>query len=151
MSERLDQDLDELLRGHLHGCLDGQLGRSMAAFHEALAPRGRWRLWAAGVAAAAGLAVAMLLIANHSPSPKVVKDNPLPLTQPLAAVTPPMVQSAVWSKMTDDGTMLVDDRPMRQMRRQVVNETEWYDARNGATIKTTQPQQQIYLIELKTN
>jgi hypothetical protein len=37
------------------------------------------------------------------------------------------------------------------MRRQVVNETEWYDARNGATIKTTQPQQQIYLIELKTN
>jgi hypothetical protein len=152
MNERLDHDLDEMLSRHLHGCLDGQMGRAVEAFEQELSPRWRWRLGGGGVAVAAGLAVAMIVIANHGVTPKkIVRDDSLSPIQPVAEVTPPMLESAVWSKMTDDGTTLVDDRPMRQMRRKVVKETEWYDAKNGATVRTTQPQQQIYLIELKTN
>jgi hypothetical protein len=151
MNDRLEQDLDEMLSRHLHACLDGQLGRAALALRHELSPRPRWRLWtAAATAIAAGLAVAIIVIAHRTPLPKIVKD-PTEVSPPIVEAAVPVVQSATWSKLTDDGTTLVDDRPMRRMRRKVVNEVEWYDAKNGATIRTTQPQQQIYLIELKTN
>ena len=51
----------------------------------------------------------------------------------------------------DDGPTLVDDRPVRQLRRKVVEETEWYDAESNALIKTTQPRQQVFLIDMKTD
>jgi hypothetical protein len=151
MNDRLEQDLDELLSRHLHACLDGQLGRAALALRHELAPRPRWRLWtAAGTAVAAGLAVAVIVILHHSPPANVVKKIPEPALS-VAQVSPPMVQSAAWSKMMDDGTALVDDRPMRRMSRKVVEQYEWYDANNGATVRTTMPQQQIFLIEMKTD
>jgi hypothetical protein len=151
MNDRLEQDLDELLSRHLHACLDGQVGRAALALRHELAPRPRWRLWtAAGAAMAAGLAVAIIVIAHRAPLPKVVKD-PRVVSPPIVEAAVPMVQSATWSKMMDDGTTVVDDHPMRRMRRKVVNEVEWYDAKDGATVRTTMPQQQIYLIEMKTN
>ena len=151
MNDRLEQDLDELLSRHLHACLDRQVGRATLALRHELAPRPRWRLWtAAGAAIAAGLAVAIIVIAHRAPLPTVVK-NPTDISPPIVEAAVPLVQSATWSKMMDDGTTMVDDRPMRQMRRRVVNEKEWYDAKNGATVRTTVPQQQIYLIEMKTN
>lgn len=151
MNERVEQDLDEMLSRHLHACLDGQVGRAALALRHEFAPRPRWRLWtAAGTAIAAGLAVAIIVIVHRAPSHAVVKEKPGTST-PLAEAPVPMVESATWTKLTDDGTTVVDDRPMRQMRRKVVNEVEWYDARDRATIRTTVPQQQIYLIELKTN
>ena len=87
------------------------------------------------------------MIFHHPSIPKspIVE---LPLTD---ESVPPMVQSASWSKMMDDGTTLVDARPMRKMRRKIVEEVEWYDARDGAMVKTTIPRQQIFMIEIKTD
>jgi hypothetical protein len=151
MSERVKQDLDEMLSRHLHACLDGQVGRAALALRHEFAPRPRWRLWtAAGAAMAAGLAVAIIVIAHRAPLHRVVQEKP-GISAPLAEASVPMLESATWTKLTDDGTTMVDDRPMRQMRRKVVNEFEWYDAKDGATVRTTMPQQEIYLIEMKTN
>jgi hypothetical protein len=151
MSDKLDQDLDEMLSRHLRGCLDGQLGRSVARLREELSPRPRWRLWAcAWTAVAAGLAVAIVMFAHRAPVANISKGTPLP-EEPIAETVPPMVQSASWSRMTDEGTTLVNDRPMRRMRRKVVEEVEWYDAKDRAMVKTTTPQQQIFMIEMKTD
>jgi hypothetical protein len=152
MSDKLDQDLDELLSRHLHACLDGQLGRASAALAEELAPRWRWRLWlAAGTAVAAGLTVAILMLTHNNRRSPVFVTPINPESPAIAQVVPPMVQSASWSKMIDDGTTVIADRPMRKMSRKVVEEVEWYDAPNRAMVKTTLPQQEIYLIEMKTN
>jgi len=149
MTDKLDQDLDELLSLHLHSCLDGQLGRASAALADELAPRWRWRLWlAAGTAIAAGLTVAIMMIVHDARPKFVTPTNPI---APEVAQVPPMLQSASWSKMTDEGTTFVADRPMRKLGRKVVEEVEWYDAKNRAMVKTTLPQQQIYLIEMKTD
>jgi hypothetical protein len=152
MSEKSDRELDELLGRHLGGCLDGQLGRAAAAFGaelRATSPRRTWARWAsAGAAVAAGLAVAWLVGHRAAPhqnvTPEVVISNS-------ADEAPPMVQSASWSRMVDDGTAVVDDRPVRRLRRKVVEEVEWYDAKAGATVRTTMPRQQIFLIGMKTD
>ncbi|MDB5319458.1 MAG: hypothetical protein JWN40_1089, partial [Phycisphaerales bacterium] len=67
------------------------------------------------------------------------------------AVAPPMVQSATWSPVKDDGLTVVDDQPVRQWRRQIVEEVEWYDAKDGAMVRTRMPRQQIILIGVRTD
>jgi hypothetical protein len=64
---------------------------------------------------------------------------------------PPMLQTATWSKVMDDGLGLVNDRPVRRLRRKVVEEVEWYDANSKAVVKCTQPEQQLFLIDMKTD
>ena len=58
-----------------------------------------------------------------------------------------MVQSATWSRVKDDGMTVLDDRPVRRLRRSIVEEVEWYDAKDRAMVKTTMPRQQIILID----
>jgi hypothetical protein len=69
----------------------------------------------------------------------------------LNTVVPPMVQSAVWSPVKDEGLAVVDNQPVRQWRRQVVEEVEWYDAKDGAMVRTRMPRQEIILIGLRTD
>jgi hypothetical protein len=151
MNDKSDQDLDELLSRHFEACLDGQLGRAAAAFRDEMATRNRWRAWtAAGAALAACLAVAWAFYGHRSPKPEVVV---APITAPTvdeAAVTP-VVQSATWSRMVDDGAAVVDGQPVRQLRRKLVEEIEWYDAADGAVVRQTVPQQQIFLIGMQTD
>jgi len=150
MNDKSDQDLDELLGGHFESCLDGQLGRAAAAFREEMAVRNRWRSWtAAGAALAACLAVAWVMYANRPATPTVVI-GPLPPPQLEDPVTP-VVQSATWSRMVDDGAAVVDGQPVRQLRRKLVEEIEWYDAKDGAVVRQTVPQQQIFLIGMQTD
>ncbi len=151
MNEKLDQDLDELLKRHLGACLDGQLGRAAAAFAAARAPR-RSRLWLgtlAGASVAAGLAAAWLILGNHLSRDKSV--SPVSEVPSDVDAAPPMVQSATWSRMKDDGLAVLDDQPVRQLHRQIVEEVEWYDAKTRATVKTRMPRQQIILIGLRTD
>jgi hypothetical protein len=152
MNDKSDQDLDELLSRHFESCLDGQRGRAAAAFRHEMALRTRWRAWtAAGAALAACLAVAWAFY-GHRPVPKseIAKVMPLPTAIDEPAVTP-VVQSATWSRMFDDGAAVVDGQPVRQLRRKVVEEIEWYDAADGAVVRQTVPQQQIFLIGMQTD
>jgi hypothetical protein len=152
MNEKLDQDLDELLKRHLGACLDGQLGRAAAAFAAERAPRrSRWWLGTlAGASVAAGLAAAWLILGNRLSPDRIV--SPVDgIVQSDPETMPPMVQSATWSRMKDDGLTVLDDQPVRQLHRQIVEEVEWYDAKTRATVKTRMPRQQIILIGLRTD
>jgi hypothetical protein len=156
MNERSEQELDEILRRHLGACLDGQMGRAAAAFRaEQRASRGavRWRWWAGGaVGIAAGVAVAWMVIGGRMPHGSNVKPEISVAVGDLKTdVVPPMVQSASWSPVKDDGLAVVDDQPVRQLRRQIVEEVEWYDAKDGAMVRTRMPRQQIILIGLRTD
>jgi hypothetical protein len=152
MNDKSDQDLDELLSRHFHSCLDGQLGRASAAFQREVDARQRWRPWlAVGAALAACLAAAWAMYA-HRPAPRpdiaIVTSATAPAED--AAITP-VVQSATWSRMVDDGAAVVDGQPVRQLRRKLVEEIEWYDAKDGAVVRQTVPQQQFFLIGMQTD
>jgi hypothetical protein len=152
MNDKSDQDLDERLSRHFHSCLDGQLGRASMAFRHEMDVRSRWRSWtAAGAALAACLAVAWAFY-GHRPAHKTDLAIAPPQVAPVddAAVTP-VVQSATWSRMVDDGAAVVDGQPVRQLRRKLVEEIEWYDAKDGAVVRQTVPQQQIFLIGMQTD
>lgn len=155
MNELSDPEIEDLLARHLGACLDGQLGRATAAFRrERLQHRPRRRIgrWLSGAAMlAAGFSIAWFLVHPHTSR----TGSPVTPNQTKVALrtdtTPPTLQTATWSKVMDDGPTLVDDRPVRQLRRKVVEETEWYDAESNALIKTTQPRQQVFLIDMKTD
>ena len=153
MTDKLDEDdlLDGMLGAHLRSCLDGQLGRAPAAFGRELESRRRLRLWAcAGAAVAACLAVAWVVMGSRPAVPRqVVGPNPPPVHAD-DSVTP-VLQAATWSRMMDDGAAVVDGQPVRQLRRNVVEEIEWYDAKDGAVVRTTVPQQQIFYIGMPTD
>jgi hypothetical protein len=156
MNEKSEQDLEELLSRHLGACLDGHLGRATAAFRaaerEARRPAARWRWWAGGaVGIAAGVAVAWMIFANRLPHGPISKPGEQVVVNDLNTEVPPMVQSAVWSPVKDEGLAVVDNQPVRQWRRQVVEEVEWYDAKDGAMVRTRMPRQEIILIGLRTD
>ena len=156
MNERSEQELDELLSRHLGACLDGQLGRATAAFRAAQRGSRRaaqWRWWAGGaVGIAAGVAVAWMMMGGRMPHGSNTKPEEQVAVNSLnTPVVPPMVQSASWSPVKDEGLAVVDDQPVRQLRRQIVEEVEWYDAKDGAMVRTRMPRQQIILIGLRTD
>jgi len=152
MTDKSDEDLlDDLLGAHLRSCLDGQLGRAPLAFEREVESRRRLRLWAcAGAALAACLTVAWLAMGSRPPTPTQVTQTGSQPAHPDDAVTP-VLQAATWSRMIDDGAAVVDGRPVRQLRRNVVEEVEWYDAKDGAVVRTTVPQQQIFYIGMPTD
>jgi hypothetical protein len=144
-----DRELDEMLGRHLSACLDGQLGRAAAAFRTEMAPQRRtWRLWLSACAAvAAGVAVAWMLVGHYF----IHKSIPQPPIADVTSIDPPMLRTATWSGMMDDGTEVVDNQPMRRMKRRVVEQVEWYDTADRAMVRTTMPKQEIFLIGLETN
>jgi hypothetical protein len=149
MNDRADRELDEVLGRHLSACLDGQLGRAALAFRAELAPQRRtWRLWlSAGAAVAAGIAVTWMVFGHHLLHKSVPQRNEFVEN----SVEPPMLRTATWSGMMDDGTEVVDNQPMRRIKRKVVEQVEWYDSADRAMVRTTLPKQEIYLIGLETN
>ncbi len=155
MSDKLDQDLDEVLSRHFQACLEGQLGRASAAFRQDLEPRRSWRAWLPlGAAMAACLALAWAMFGHRPAPPKQIGSTlPVPAQEAPAIAAPqaPVVQAATWSRMHDDGSAVVDGQPVRQLRRKLVEEIEWYDAQDGATVRTTVPQQQIFLIGMQAD
>lgn len=151
MNDKSDQDLDELLSRHLHACLDGQLGRASAAFQHELGVRTRWRPWIAiGAALAACMALGWVMYGQR-PAPKSDVVIATTSTAPAEDPVTPVVQSATWSRMVDDGAAVVDGQPVRQLRRKLVEEIEWYDAKDGAVVRQTVPQQQYFLIGMQTD
>jgi hypothetical protein len=156
MNDLSDREIEDLLTRHLGTCLDGQLGRAAAAFSRE-APRrprrwhrGRIVLWLSGAATmAAGFTIAWFMTHPRTPNHPVGPDAPLAVVT--EDVVPPMLQSVTWSKVMDDGLRVIDDRPVRRLRRKMVEEVEWYDSSCNAVVKTTQPRQQVFLVDMKTD
>jgi hypothetical protein len=156
MSEKLEQDLEieRLLEGHLERCLGGQVGRARVAFAEELRRgRRRWVWLSAGAAMAAGLAIAWGLLGHRGgvqtrpdESERIVVSVPDSILGPT-----PAVQGASWSGFKDAGLVVVEDQPMRQWKRTVVEEVQWYDADSDAVVKTRTPREQVYFIGMRTD
>ena len=153
MNERLEQELDAMLSRHFADALDDQAGRAAPAFAARLAARRRLRLGLSmGLSMAAGIALAFGLL-NHFRARTGGPSTPAPIAQARtdAARPAPVVQSAAWSRLMDDGMGLYNNQPVRQLRRNVVEEIEWYDARHKAVVRTKVPREEIYLIGVKTD
>jgi|SRR5687768_261547 len=156
MSERLEQDLEieRLLEGHLEKCLGAQLGRARLAFaEETRRGRRRWVWLSAGASMAAGLAIAWGLLGHRGGTPGTPdRADPVVATVPNSILGPrPAVQAASWSGFKDAGTVVVEDQPMRQWKRTVVEEVQWYDADSDAVVKTRTPREQVYFIGMRTD
>ena len=148
-----DQELEALLRGHLEKRLGGQVGRARLAFAEEVRRgRRRWMWLSAGTAIAAGLLIAWALVGNRGGPLQAPPDSPTIGFYPDSLLGPaPAVQGASWSGFTDAGTVLVEDRPMRQWKRTVLQEYQYYDAANDAMVRTRAPREQVYLIGIETD
>lgn len=154
MRELNEQDVEHMLREHLRGALEGQVGGALARFRREVeaerAKQGRrWTIWVGcGLGAAAAIIAAVLVIQGLGH----VSGKPAGRQQELVALGDPegvdMEQAMGW-RTIDDGVVLVgDDQPMRQLRRQVLEYTQWYDADYQATIEVAAPREEIILVKL---
>lgn len=151
-------DLDQLLKTHLHGQLDPQLGRAPRAFRARVdepthAMRighrhvGRWI--AAGLAIAACLLIAVVLLSRQDPDKRDVAHDTRD-TSTGASVAPtgalsPIVYTRVVTN-TDGGMVLLDDNHVgRRVSRNEVHHYRWTDE-SGAVYEFFAPSQQDMLL-----
>jgi hypothetical protein len=88
----------------------------------------------------------MIMARLHSPKPQEI-----PLVRTTEQPMVPMVQAATWTGMKDEGIARISGMPVRKMRREIVEEVEWYDPNNKALVRTRMPRQQVFLIGVKTD
>jgi hypothetical protein len=149
-----DNQIDQLLRGHLARQLDPHLGRFEKAFaaelrkDETIRRRFSIRYWAAAAvlllcsSLAATLFIHNLLKrrAPQNPTVQHVAENSEP--QPLMPIT----QTVDWH-VIDDGTVALNgDIPVRRVRQQIVERTKWYDPNRKTTFELSVPTEQVMLI-----
>ena len=158
MSESLDMEqdleLEALLKEHLERSLGGQVGRARAAFAEELRlGHRRWMWLSAAAAIAAGLAIAWALVGPRSGPIKAPNDQQdVVQTYPSILGPGPVVQATSWTGFKEDDTVVVvQDRPMRQWKRTVLEEYQYYDRDSDAVVRTRAPREQVYLIGMETD
>jgi hypothetical protein len=166
MSDEDENDqLDQMLSEHLHRRLDPQLGRASAAFEgsasaSASSPSSR-RWLIPSVAGAGGLIAAAVMIAlpllrdrpitrNGAP-PKIVA---VP-TSPIPSTTTPQdelnFERLVLWRAVDEGASVVDSTvPVRKVRYEAVEQIEWEDPVDQATIQLSVPVAQVVLVQQPT-
>jgi hypothetical protein len=180
MTDRDDAQFDTLLREHLASKLDAQLGRSSERFMRELGETAtvpsRMRLtdapvvppvphrpirlfaWSAGLAGAAiaaGLAVAFVLPALlnrpgplSNPSPIVLNPDAAPISDDQGARD---VEHAVSWRTLDQGTVYLDDEPLRSLVRQQVETVSWYDPKRKAHVQMEIPRDEVMLVGYNSN
>jgi hypothetical protein len=156
MNDMEDKRIDSLISRHLSRELDQYMGRAAERF--AREPRSipirraalPWRTWA-GAALAASLVISWAIYSIPKRNPIVNKkgDDPVsPVAQPDSLE--PLAEMVSW-RTIDDGTVLMDDdRPARQVRRQVLQTVCWYDPKQQTTVELTVPREQVMLIGLNS-
>jgi hypothetical protein len=164
-----DSAFEQELGRHFAAQLDPQCGHAARAFdaHVHSRPRGYtlMRVAAAFIIGAAGIAAfvwaAQMFLLRH-PAQFVNKPAAVP-SHPLATVTPAtmatdvsprdVTQLTAWAA-SDEGfdTVTVADQtmPVRKVRRDAVETTQWFDPQSNAQIKLTVPVQQEILIQEDT-
>ena len=166
-----DFEFDQELSRHVAGQLDPQCGRAVRAFEEHVRiERGtdggggyRWLrvaavflIVSAGVAAFAWVAQAFLI--RRPPqfvnTPSTAPARPaLPVTSALDTSPRDVTQLTAWAA-SDEGfeTVTVADQtmPVRKVRRDAVETTQWFDPQRNAQMKLTVPVEQEILIQQDT-
>jgi hypothetical protein len=157
MDERLEQDLEieiqRLLEAHLELRLSGQLGRAREAFAAEVRRGRRWWMWlSAGAAMAAGLAIAWGIWGHRAKPLNMPAPQEVNKVQPRQTDGPtPFVHAASWSPFQDEGTVVVENQPMRQWKRTMVEELQYYDVKSKAMVRTRTPREQVYFISMPTD
>jgi hypothetical protein len=158
--EQNGSPLDEALREHLRGRLDGQLGRSVAAFRREVARKPQSHLgprmvvWGlcAGASLAASVAIVWATVVHHDQRPKPIlatsgDENP---TATSAGSPLPLEQTVEYTTV-DEGTVVLENQgPARRLRRSVLATFEYYDPQQKANIEITVPQEQTVLVGMQT-
>lgn len=167
-----NEKFEELIGEHLKATLDGQRGRAAAAFREELAAertndggrdtrvtgmhkviplRALW--WWTGVpsVAAAGLAVVVMLQLGGGG----VLGRKTTIMDPTAKAGGGgggLVASSVEVLQNQTGGIVVnDDKPMREVRQQIIRETRWVDPNDHAEYKLTEPTEKVNYILVQPN
>lgn len=151
MHDELDElePIDHLLGAHLQEKLSGQLGRAAAAFEaqQQRAARARTRrAWIfASVPAAIAAALLIALAMPHSTA-RTGETG-------VANAAKPTIDETTWYRDLDAGTILVqrDGKlyPVRQIRRQMVQETDWFDPQEKARIRVTVPREHMVYVGMQ--
>ena len=118
-----------------------------------------WRLAAGCIAAGVIVAVAVGLWREHilpdsnegTPRPPSEVEHIAPLESEEVADTEILRVENVWSGITDEGTVLVNDEiPMRQLRRQFLRHVQLIDPARNVSVEMTLPEEEVIYVELAT-
>jgi hypothetical protein len=154
-----EQQLDQMLSEHFRRRLDPQLGRASAAFEAATPARSSRRWLLPFVAGAGGLIAAAVLIAwpllQNRPGGRV---NGVPKittvsTAPIRATASDdiNVERLVLWRAVDEGASVVDSTvPVRKLRYEAVEQIEWEDPVDQATIQLSVPVAEVVLVQQPT-
>lgn len=157
--------IEELLEGHLERRLDPHLGKAAQAFaahvgehvgeHRGeaapapLAASHRFIFWWAPAigALAACVMVGLLLRARYDRPVATgpVGVNPVPAE---TAGTLEIQRTISWQNF-DEGTFMMDEQtPVRRVRRQVLETSQWYDPARQSMVEVSLPREEVMLIGL---
>jgi hypothetical protein len=153
-------ELDALLGAHLRGRLDPQLGRASAASSAAAAARQPAAARGGGgdtlriAAAWIGLVAAVLAIVwliwpadDRQPLP-VVTNAPV---MPHASSPPREIERMVlWETVDERATLVGDQLPVRKLRQEGVEQVQYYDPDDRATIRVTVPLVRDVMVQMET-
>ena len=161
MSERNQDQLDELLGRHFAYELDGQRGRAERYFLHSTAqtaPSQRrtawWAAWGSVAAAACAAVVWMLpgLWQRGIIAPVAERDADA-VSQVTADAEDDLVElrrTLVWQTL-DEGTLVVDqETPLRKVRLQSLERVQWYDRKNQALVEATVPKEEVIFVGMQT-
>lgn len=97
-------------------------------------------------------------VASHaSQQPKVANaeaiDHVDAAAAPAATTSSPplLVARALRSRAIDEGTLLIDGRAVRKIRRQWLERVEWFDPQHGARLERIVPREQVVFLPLSIN
>ena len=170
-NETRDAALEALMSRHLTEQLDGQLGRASERFQAELdrgglarhrqdhARRALWS-WAASLTAVAASIAVVAAVARfdpppHDARPSAAKTSNRPATSganddpTLIASTAPSnepIERALWWRTVDQGTVYIDDTPMRQLLRQQVEELKYRAPDGTESVQVNVPRQEVMLV-----
>lgn len=161
---QIQDPFDEMLSDHFRGELRPKAGRAGACFLAAVSPPAhpleyqrvrparRRVTQAIGFAMAAAALVAVVLGAGIFNMRRTTSISSPPLMPParVAAASPFVpVEQVTESRTVDEGTVVFNDAPVRQVRRQVRQTMQWYDPQQNANIEITVPREQVVYVGLQ--
>jgi hypothetical protein len=157
MPEQDEQKLDATLAEFFRGTLDGQRGRSEAAFRQYLRGESKlaWRtrsflIGAFGAGLAASVAVLWASPIFHASSPaRTLADDTNSRSD--AGLVHPVVERSIDSRTSDEGVIMLDEEtPVRVLRRQSIEQTRYFDQYDKVQSQEVTPRDDLVLMKLST-